>query len=221
MGRPRTTPDAVVLEAAALVFRQKGAAKFTLAHVANEVGLAPATLIHRFGSKRGLLLAIARVAAEGADASLEMIRATHRSPLSALFAYFDHMAQVAETPETLANSLAFLQIDLTDPEFRRWTLQHYGAIDAAYQALLEDAIAARELKRCDVTALSRLITATLHGALISWALVQEGTALAWLRRDMEALLAPYRAVKGVRSSVRKKRRTALVAKRVGLTTVDL
>lgn len=206
MGRPRTTPDAAVLEAAARVFGRKGPADFTLAHVAKEAGLAPATLIQRFGSKRGLLLAIAQMAAEGAAACFEMVRATHRSPLKALFACFDQMAQMAETPEMLANNLAFLQIDLTDPEFRKWTLKHFRANDAGYQALLEDAIVARELKRCDVKALTRLIGATLHGSLVSWAFVQEGTALAWVRQDMELLLAPYRAAKGVRKPVRKKRR---------------
>ena len=49
------------------------------------------------------------------------------------------MAQMAETPEMLANNLAFLQIDLTDPEFRQWTLTHFSANDAGYRALLEDA----------------------------------------------------------------------------------
>src|SRR5713226_6873161 len=107
MGRPRTMPDAAVLEASARVMSRCGPKDFTLAQVAREAGLAPATLIQRFGSKRGLLLALAQMAAEGAGACFEMVRARHRSPLRALSASFEEMAGMAETPEILANSLAF------------------------------------------------------------------------------------------------------------------
>ena len=77
MGRPRTKPDAAVLEAAGRVFGTVGPG-FTLADVAKEAGLAPATLVQRFGSKRGLLLAVSKLAAEGADACFAQIRARHR-----------------------------------------------------------------------------------------------------------------------------------------------
>ena len=77
MGRPRTKSDAAVLEAAAVVFGRTGPS-FTLADVAKEAGLAPATLVQRFGSKRGLLLALSKTAAEGADACFAQIRARHR-----------------------------------------------------------------------------------------------------------------------------------------------
>ena len=47
--------DAAILRAAAEVIGRTGPARFTLAAVASEVGLVPATLVQRFGSKRGLL----------------------------------------------------------------------------------------------------------------------------------------------------------------------
>ena len=191
MGRPRTKPDAAVLEAAGRVFGNIGP-NFTLADVAKEAGLAPATLMQRFGSKRGLLLALSKVAAEGADTCFAQIRAQHRSPLRTLFACFEFTAGMAATPEMLANNLAFLQLDLTDPEFRQWSLLNARSTAAGYQALIEDAIRAKELKRCNTAALARLINATLHGSMVSWAFFQEGSAADWVRRDMEALLKPYR-----------------------------
>ena len=99
MGRPRTMPDAAVLEAASRVIARFGPSRFTLSEVAEEAGLAPATLLQRFGSKRGLLLALAQMAAEGADACFAKVRAENRSPLKALFASFDEMARIAVTPE--------------------------------------------------------------------------------------------------------------------------
>jgi AcrR family transcriptional regulator len=191
MGRPRTKTDASVLEAAARVFSQKGPAEFTLADVAKEAGLAPATLVQRFGSKRGLLLAIAKMAAEGADACFAMVRARHRSPIKALFGCFEMTASMAATPESLAKSLSFLQIDLIDPEFHKWTLVNAQATEAGYQELLRDCIRARELARCNTEMLARLIQATLHGSMVSWAVFQKGTAAEWVRRDMDALLKPY------------------------------
>ena len=52
------------------------------------------------------------------------------------------MAQMAATPEELANSLAFLQIDITDPEFHAFTLEMSKSNVAGYRALLKEAIAA-------------------------------------------------------------------------------
>src|SRR5256885_6865137 len=195
MGRPRTTPDAAVLEASARVISRYGPKDFTLAQIAKEAGLAPATLIQRFGSKRGLLLALARTAAEGAGACFDAVRARFRSPLRALSASFEEMARLAETPATLANSLAFLQIDLTDPEFRRWMLVNANATSKAIEDLLEDAIHSRELRKCDTAAVARLLQAAAHGSMVSWAVFQEGTAVEWVRRDIELVLAPYGAAR--------------------------
>ncbi|MDQ3742446.1 MAG: TetR/AcrR family transcriptional regulator, partial [Actinomycetota bacterium] len=59
MPRPKTVEDDAVLDAALRVVDRAGPAGLTLAAVAEEVGLAPATLVQRFASKRGLLLALA------------------------------------------------------------------------------------------------------------------------------------------------------------------
>ncbi len=192
MSRRRTIPDASVLQAAYRVISRRGPRQFTLADIAEESGLAPATLIQRFGSKRGLLLALAQAAAEGAGDCFAKVRAGHRSPLKALFATFEEMARLAKSPEVLANNLAFLQMDLTDPEFRRWTLVNSRATLAGFRKLLEDAIRAGELRPCDTQGVARLIQAATHGSMVAWAFHQEGDVASWMRRDMELLLRPYR-----------------------------
>jgi hypothetical protein len=101
------------------------------------------------------------------------------------------MTAIADTPEVLANSLAFLHMELTDPEFRHWFLVNARATTAGYRALLDDAVRAGELCKCDTEKLARLIQSTAHGSLVAWAFYREGTPADWLRRDMEVLLAPY------------------------------
>lgn len=195
-GRPRTISDEQLINATIKVMSRLGPVKMTLAAVAKEAGVTAATLVQRFGSKRGLMLKIAGDAAECGDSCFDMVRAAHpESPLDALIAAVTGMAQMANTPEELANSLAFLQIDISDPDFYEHTLKMSRTTVAGYRALLKDAIAAGELKPHDTLRMARAINAVSGGSLISWAVFREGTAEKWVKRDLETLLAPYR-VKG-------------------------
>ena len=40
--------------------------------------------------------------------------------------------------------------------------------------------------------MARAINALAGGSLIAWAILREGSAEKWVRRDLETLLAPYR-----------------------------
>jgi AcrR family transcriptional regulator len=193
--RPRTISDHDVLAGAARAITRAGPAALTLADVAREVGLAPATLVQRFGSKRGLLLALAAGAAEATRQQFAALRAEHRSPLAALGAFATCLSGMAETPEALANHLAFLQIDLTDPEFHRHALAQSRTTRDELRALLDAAVAAGELAPAgtvDTAALARAVHVTLTGSLLTWAVHREGTAADWVGEDLAALLRPFR-----------------------------
>jgi AcrR family transcriptional regulator len=190
--RPRETTDDAILEATSRAIARHGPARLTLAHVAAEVGVAPATLVQRFGSKRGLLLALARLGTASTAHQYAALRAAHPTPLAALFAVGDCMAGMAPTPEALANHLAFLHIDLTDPDFHHLALEQSRAAQAEVRSLLDAAVEAGELAPCDTDRLARLVQAVLGGGLLAWAILREGTAAAWLRQDLETLLQPYR-----------------------------
>ena len=195
MSRSRTLTDEQLIAATALVIGRLGPTRLTLADVAKEAGLAPATLLQRFGSKRGLLLEVARAGPAGMADCFARVRAAHKSPLAAIFSAVEMMAQMAETPEALANNLAFLQIDLTDPDFRRLAVEHSLATEHGYRALLEEAVAAGELVRCNTARLARVIGALEGGSMLAWAIRREGPVAAWLRRDLETVLKPLRASK--------------------------
>jgi AcrR family transcriptional regulator len=200
--RPRETSDNAILEATARAIARVGPARLTLAHVAGEVGVAPATLVQRFGSKRGLLLALARQGTAATCDGYAAIRAAHASPLAAVFALADCMAGMAGTPEELANHLAFLHIDLTDAEFHALALAQARAAHAEIKAILDAAVEAGELVRCDTNRLARAVQGTLGGGLLAWAIERAGTAADWLRDDMETLLRPYQRAAKARHSRR-------------------
>jgi AcrR family transcriptional regulator len=190
--RPRTVTDDQILAATARAMSRVPPTRFTLAEVAREVGLAPATLVQRFGSKRGLLLALSAQSAAGMDDCFARVREAHASPLEALLTAATEMARFSVTPEELANSIAYLHIDLSDAEFHKHILESSRAMQRGYRALLGDAVAACELVSCDTERLARAVEAVAAGSLIGWAIHRKGKAEGWVRRDLETLLAPYR-----------------------------
>jgi len=118
------------------------------------------------------------------------VRASHASPLAALVAAATDMAEHVRSPEELVNSIAFLQIDLSDADFRKPALVLSKQVLAGYEALIRDAIDAGELLECDVPRLARAIQAVSGGSLINWAIHREGRVAPFVRRDVETLLRP-------------------------------
>jgi AcrR family transcriptional regulator len=200
--RQRTISDEKVLEAANAAISRVGPAKFTLADVGRQAGLSPATLVQRFGSKRGLVLALARAGADSVEACFAQYRAAHRSPLKALMAAATEMTRHMKTPEEAANGLAFLQMDVSDPDLRALAAENFSRIDAGYRALLDDAVAAREMRPCDTAALARAVSALSGGSLIAWAIHRTGDAESWVQRDLETLIGPWRAQRAARRARR-------------------
>jgi AcrR family transcriptional regulator len=190
--RPRTIDDAGILEAAGRIISRHGPARFTLADIGAEVGLSAAALVRRFGSKRGLMLALARAARDSVDACFEAVRASHKSPLAAVLAAGTEMTRYVNSPEEMSNHLAFLQTDLSDPDFYAVMLENSQRIIDGYRRLLDEAVAARELVPCDTARLARAVDALAGGSLIGWAVHRQGTAAAWVRYDLSTLLQPYR-----------------------------
>jgi AcrR family transcriptional regulator len=190
--RPRQASDEAILAAAFRAIARLGPAKLTLAEVAAEAGLSAAALVQRFGSKRALLLATAADAAGGSDYIFPALRQRHRSPVAALIGLADCMALMGTTPAAIANNLAFLHLDLTDADFHRHALASSRGMHAGIRALVQDAMAAGELRRGDPDRLASALQAVLNGSLLNWAVAREGALVDWIRRDVRTLLAGYR-----------------------------
>ncbi len=191
-GRPRKVSDEQLFAAAYAVMNRVGPGEFTLAAIAEEAGVTAAVLVQRFGSKRALLLALAQKHAESAPRFFALLESRHKSPLSALRAYTECLAGMAGSPAAFARSLAYLQIDLSDEEFRVHLASQARATRDALKRWIESAIRKGELLALARPAqLARTLEAILSGSLLQWAFYQEGSASKWLKQDLEAVLAPY------------------------------
>ena len=203
-GRPRKVTDDDILGATQRVMQRVGPGELTLAEIAAEAGVTAGALVQRFGSKRDLLLELTRRFAAATEEMFAQLRAAEPSPLGTIRLYADCMAQMGESPATFAHHLAYLQVDLTDPDFFANLRTQAEGTRAALRALVAEAVKAGELsRRTDVDALARALEVTITGSLWTWVFHQAGTASASMRQDVEALLAGY-VVAPVKKS-RKKR----------------
>jgi AcrR family transcriptional regulator len=192
--RRRKVSDEDVFHAAQRAMNHRGPHELTLAHIATEAGVTAGLLVQRFGSKRALLLALSARFARSAPAVFQKLRAAHSGPLETLRAYAECMAGLAPTADALARNLAYLQTDLTDDAFRANLLTNARATRRQIESLLRSAIVAGELQRkTDPRRLSRTIEAVIGGSLMSWACYRQGSAAAWIRHDLDAVLEPFLA----------------------------
>ena len=190
--RPRKVSDSQLFAATHSVMSSVGPRELTLAVIAKEAGVTAAVLVQRFGSKRGLLLALSAKYSDGAGEFIQVLAKQHASPLAALRAYADCMAGMAASPAALARSLAYLQIDMTDPDFRRHLVKQARATRAGLRRLVEAALEVGELDRSARPGqLARTIETVLSGSMITWGFYREGNAARWMRADLDAVLAPW------------------------------
>ncbi|MGW6840133.1 TetR/AcrR family transcriptional regulator [Streptomyces sp. NPDC054958] len=193
-GRPRGVEDVVILRAAARVMGRLGPSGLTLAAVAREVGLVPGTLMQRFGSKRGLILALADRSVQDADTLSDRIRGEQESALGALAALLAEWMAPMVSPETFAHHLAFLCMDLTDPELHERALAVHEAQRRAVRALLAEAVSTGELRATtEVDTLTATVQAVTSGTGLSWALDRRDTLVRRVRHALDVVLAPYTA----------------------------
>jgi len=199
--RPRESSDEHLLAATHRVVSRLGP-NLTLADVAREAGVSAATLVQRFGSKRALLLAFVSSATGATSAQFAQIAATHPDPLDALREVVRCYAMMAPTPEAVSNALAFLQVDLSDPEFHAHA--HVQAKDTVRELrrLLDAAVGAKRLHPTDTRRLARALHAIIGGSMVAWGVLREGSAEKWMLADVETLLAPYEMPAGRRGKGR-------------------
>lgn len=194
MPRTKTVSDDAVLEAVAGVLRARGPHAFTLADVSAAAGVSPATLVQRFGTKRGLLVAFTRHAAEHAAERLGVGSTEEPLGLRALRARLVAQADAMGDRGHAANDLAMLLEDVRDEELRAHARAHAERSEQAIRAHLAAAVTAGELADTDVEELARVVWSAVNGATIAWALRggEGARAGGFVGRVLDALLAPLR-----------------------------
>src|SRR5260370_8656461 len=106
--RPRQTSDEAILMATMRVMQRRSPVDLTLADVAKEAGVVPATLIQRFGTKRSLLLAACRTAPGGVPEQFGAARAKYGSPLKSLLDLYAQCTRFFSVPEPTAHDPPYI-----------------------------------------------------------------------------------------------------------------
>jgi AcrR family transcriptional regulator len=194
MPRPRTVSDEAILVATAQVIGEVGPDRLTLGDVGRRVGLSPATLLQRFGSRRGLLLALATHDVDAIPGRIRSAASASGSVLDALVAELVEMASQITDPAQFGNHLAFLLLDLSDPEFQA-VARHYGTgMFRAIRDVLTSAAARGELAASvDTVALAGLVHVVYNGALVTWGMAPDGTSAVHVERHLQGMLEGFRA----------------------------
>jgi AcrR family transcriptional regulator len=199
MPRPRTVSDGEILAAAAVVIGEIGPDRLTLGDVGRRVGLAPATLLQRFGSRRELLLALAGHDVDAVPARLRTAASAPGSLLDALVAALVATASQIDSPARFANHLAFLLKDLADPDFQAITHRYGAGVTAAIRDVLAAAADRGELDAdADVDAVAHLVHVVYNGALVTWGMTPDGQPADRVGHHLRQVLAPHRAAHGGR-----------------------
>ncbi len=177
MPRPRRISDEDVLAGAMRVMARTGPAEFTLASVAAEVGIAPSTLVQRFGDKRGLILrALSQDNGAFAAAVAAAPGTRGRASVIALFAL---LTPDIQDPDMLGTGLLWLREDFRDPGLNALARERWRMLREAVAERLPPLPVAPDLA-------ARLIEAQWQGAFNQWGFFREGRLPDFVAASLEA-----------------------------------
>ena len=180
MARRKTISDETVLDAALRVIVAKGPSEFTLADVAAASGIAPATLIQRFGDKHGLI--VAAFAQDNDAFAAALAELPPETGAAAGIAVFRLLSPDTEDVDLFADQLLWLRQDMRDPDLNRLARERFR--------LLREAIAARLPPLAIAPAqAARLVEAQWQGALNQWGIAPEGRLVDFVTDSLTAWFA--------------------------------
>jgi AcrR family transcriptional regulator len=190
-GRPRTVSDDAIFEAVSAVVTEVGPSGLTLAAVADRVGLSAPALTQRFGSKRGLLLAHAEAAVTAVDDVFNKVRSRSPTALSALRAGLLELTAGISSRDAIANNLALLYLDLTDPDLGAHAAKQSRLFRRAITQLVDEAISDGEINPTNAAELADTLYTVYNGSLVTWAIDGTGSFTRWLSKRIDRVLAHH------------------------------
>jgi AcrR family transcriptional regulator len=180
MPRKRTIPDEDLLDAALGLVREVGPDAVSFGSLASRVGLAPSTLVQRFGSKAALLqAALLRAWAQLEAATDDAIAAAPDEPAGVVDLLVSLTGQY--DVHDFADQLRVLREDLRDPVLRERGQAWFGKLSQAVEARL---VGARGQKGD----LGRLVVATWQGTLTVWSFTRDAPVVDVVRDTLGELL---------------------------------
>lgn len=177
MTRIKTVSDEAVLDAALAVMITKGPSDFTLADIAGAAGIAPATLIQRFGTKHRLV--VAAFARDNTRFVQSLSELPFRRSEEAVIDVFRLLSPNVANIGLFADQLLWLRQDMRDKDLNRLARQRFRA--------LREAVALRMPRLGISTSEAALLAeAQWQGALSQWGIQPQGKLGDFVARRLRA-----------------------------------
>ena len=178
MARTKTISDEAVLAAAATVMFAKGPSDFTLADVAKAAGIAPATLMQRFGDKHGLV--VAAISQDNLTFERFLAALPHDVGAEAVVEVFGRMfSGVEEDADHFADQLLWLRQDMRDPDLNRLARERFEMLRAAIAARMPPL----SIPADDAAV---LVEAQWQGVLNQWGIFRQGRLADFVTERLRA-----------------------------------
>ena len=189
MAQKKIVQDQSVLEQALLVISKHGPDCFTLADVGKAVGLAPATLLQRFGSKQQLLVLAAKQATASLQQELQTLKAKNLTWDKELIRLLAGLPKGFGSRQDIASSLGLLKLDMIDPELHPIARELFNTLRGRIQELLLSGQKSGQIGAfCDPEIVMWELDALRHGLVIQWTLSGKGTLQKWIKNGFQTYL---------------------------------
>lgn len=183
MARPREYSDREIYQAIYSALGKYGYASLTLDNIAREVGISPAALSKRFGSKKNLLLRYMDMVIESTRLAFAERLSLPGPKLETLkLLLVPALGQVGDA-KSLANITSLFIESVSDPDLLERSRIRMQVIDDGVQRFIREAIDSGELPslgRNDAETTARVLQAAIAGSFMIW-LNDPGISLeSWL-----------------------------------------
>lgn len=178
MPRPRTISDTSLLEAALTVMHTYGPDAMTFASVAKAAGLAPATLVQRFGSKEHLVEAALLHAWDTLDARTEAADTTTPVTVDGAISLLVGLSGHGNRDQH-ANGLLLLREDFRNTRLRARGLQWRNRL----ATILGRRLTPQVKRQAEV---GRLLANQWQGAVIWWGFSRHTEIEAFIAKELYA-----------------------------------
>lgn len=180
MARTKQLSDEAVLDAVMPTIFGKGPREFTLGEAGRAAGLSAGTLVQRFGSKQGLVIAALELANRRNFAALDRLPAA--TGAEAIIRIFVDRTPGPEHEALLGDQLLWLRESMADAAV--------NAVSRDYFIQFRRALAERMPPLAipaDQAVL--LVEAVWHGSMIQWGIGREGQLRGFVERNLRAWFA--------------------------------
>jgi AcrR family transcriptional regulator len=167
-----------------------------VAAVAQMVGCTGPALIHRFGSKHGLLRSYLEWSTDQSRRRFRQIREQYASPFEALRMRFvlpteDRPDEAVDDSGHTAYMIFFVE-GRADSSFRPLIDRHAEEYEREIAQLLDEAQAAGEIRKAESAELAHALLVVVAGVNLMWSPAWERSLTDEIGRVFDTVLLPYR-----------------------------